>query len=402
MKALVYFLGVLFISILLHADGGMISSGGELLKDAQNPWWVKNTKEVKYCIDIDQTTMSANSTEISMLVTKALKFWKMEFNRPLSIVKNASVLNAYFNYAGVGTQEFIKVGCSGNEDLRLQFGYGTLNVEQKGYIKNISTQIGIAVRTSYDETNLRGRGYIYIGSDLGPNRFQAGPGIAVKPWSNQTLLYLAIVHELGHVFGIPHIGATYTLMSQQFLEYVVNESFAKYFKGIRLEKFEPYPFFFAPAQLLTHCSALVNDEVRSYLSIPANHKCLVLYPDPLSKEILVYSALDAESKFDKVGDVVRLKLNGQAGLGVTIIVNATQRIFPQITNSLSLVMGPGFVRKSGHGIFRDLKGNEKTLHLNLGSQGFELLGLVDDEIKTLISAPILIDSVQNSFGRVKP
>ena len=35
-------------------DGGWVGMGGELIKDARNPWFVKNTAEVFYCIKIER------------------------------------------------------------------------------------------------------------------------------------------------------------------------------------------------------------------------------------------------------------------------------------------------------------------------------------------------------------
>ena len=47
------FLLIIFFSQLTFA-GGWVSSGGELFSDAHNPWFVRNTKDVNYCVVVDE------------------------------------------------------------------------------------------------------------------------------------------------------------------------------------------------------------------------------------------------------------------------------------------------------------------------------------------------------------
>ncbi|MEQ1877820.1 MAG: hypothetical protein ABL958_14350, partial [Bdellovibrionia bacterium] len=85
MKYLWLVIAPLFFASTLFADGGMVSSGGDLLRDSHNPWWLGNTPIVRYCIEIDQPTVSASPQKIEEMVTRALEFWKTEFNRKLKI-----------------------------------------------------------------------------------------------------------------------------------------------------------------------------------------------------------------------------------------------------------------------------------------------------------------------------
>src|SRR4051794_30919586 len=59
--------------------GAWVSSGGELFKDANNPWFVKNTTTVHYCVNIDESSFSATREEAEVLVRKAIQYWKKEF-----------------------------------------------------------------------------------------------------------------------------------------------------------------------------------------------------------------------------------------------------------------------------------------------------------------------------------
>src|SRR3989344_2617793 len=64
-------------------DGGWVGMGGELFKDARNPWFVKNTKDVYYCIQLDKKDMSIDEASVSTAFTDAVNYWKGEFSRAL-------------------------------------------------------------------------------------------------------------------------------------------------------------------------------------------------------------------------------------------------------------------------------------------------------------------------------
>ena len=115
----------------------------------------------------------------------------------------------------LGTQTFSLVGCQeADVDLKILVGHGTLDNEQIGWLKKPEKYIGVTVRTDYDPIELRGQGFIYIASDLGPNSYTNTGGLVDKAWESEKLLKYAFLHEFGHVFGIPHRGNG--LMSQIF------------------------------------------------------------------------------------------------------------------------------------------------------------------------------------------
>src|SRR5262249_43703857 len=134
-----------------NSGSGWASSGGELLNDSQNPWWVKNTRAVQYCIDVDTVGFSASLDKAREAVEGALKYWKDQFATRIPFLPQAKENNALqviFDFMGIGTQEFSEVPCSGTEDLRFQFGYGTLSAEQLGHIADPRSYVGVTERTS--------------------------------------------------------------------------------------------------------------------------------------------------------------------------------------------------------------------------------------------------------------
>jgi hypothetical protein len=93
--------------------GAWSSGGGELVKDADNPWFLQNTKEVRYCIKVDRENFHVSEGAIDRSIHAALDYWKKEFAKA-------------FSPAGMvvlGTQKFLKTACSSGTDLAFQFGH---------------------------------------------------------------------------------------------------------------------------------------------------------------------------------------------------------------------------------------------------------------------------------------
>ena len=79
----------------------------------------------------------------------------------------------------------------------------------------------MTVRTFYDRRSLRGKGFIYMTPDMGTAK--RPKGIPENLWSSldSRVLYSALVHELGHVFGLPDSGVGNSLMNYDYMERLV-------------------------------------------------------------------------------------------------------------------------------------------------------------------------------------
>lgn len=184
------------------ASEGWISSGGGMLRDAKNPWWVKNTTSVTYCIRIDSESVSNEEAFVDKTFQEAVSAWRKDLE---SVKKSLREFGGMPDYdgSGVGIQEFKKISCDENPDLKLLLGYGALGEKERAYFTEPETYAALTVRTQYDRKTLKGKGFIYLGSESGPHRFHQDK--YKFPWRVGDVLGDALVHELGHVFGVPHL-----------------------------------------------------------------------------------------------------------------------------------------------------------------------------------------------------
>ncbi|WP_141735544.1 matrixin family metalloprotease [Oligoflexus tunisiensis] len=201
------------------ASAAWSSGGGGLFRDANNAWFVHNTDSVHYCISIDESQTSLSEEQVDRAFRKAVAYWQHEFS--FTNFATADVI--------ISTQTFVKIPCPKDPaapvDLVLQVGY--LTAAQKQEIKSYATYASLAVRTQYDEKNLRARGFLYLAPEKSLSTIQ-GYELTEDPWSghDQVLLYWTLVHELGHVFGLQHTGQTPSprnIMSYGFVEFILQK-----------------------------------------------------------------------------------------------------------------------------------------------------------------------------------
>ncbi len=220
---------VFFLFAIPQAIAGWVSvGGGELVSDVQNPWYLRNTTRVSMCIIVDADTFHVPDNDYLSLrrrVLTGIAYWKKEFSK-------AAIFPGINE---VATQEFVistfiikskspgvssgPSACPDDADIRLQFGW----LDQKQVeplakqVGNISRFIATTIRTEYDTVNMRGKGFIYFGADAGPRKMDVK--VIDVPWSvgKGYLIDLAIRHEFGHIFGVPHKGL-FSLMAADFLQ----------------------------------------------------------------------------------------------------------------------------------------------------------------------------------------
>src|SRR4051812_18291271 len=83
------------------AMAGWVSGGGELQTDASNPWFLENTRDVHYCIEI-APGFPHEKTRLKALIETAVSYWQDEFSR--SVITSADSLQ-------VATQRFWETEC---------------------------------------------------------------------------------------------------------------------------------------------------------------------------------------------------------------------------------------------------------------------------------------------------
>lgn len=155
---MMWFKNIVWIALLSASPaiaGGWISSGGEIVKDANNPWFLANTKHVTYCIAIASQGYPYDADQTEPFINDAFHYWQTEFART----------TPWFPEARVATQTFSRVDCNANPDIVFQMGFLT-NSQQK-VLENPEDYVSLAIRTDYDQVQLRGRGFIYISAESG-------------------------------------------------------------------------------------------------------------------------------------------------------------------------------------------------------------------------------------------
>ena len=203
----------------ISAMAGWSSGGGELLRDQINPWFLSNTKTVKYCIQIDEKNFGITLDSARSKVQKSILFWKDQL-KDLAYSNPPDSKNDF----RLGTQNFIEENCSSDTDLVFQLG--TLTDEQKQRLVQIDDLIGVTIRTDYDKVNLKGKGFIYIAPEQGPLK-PVSSDIIQNMWSTEdgVFLFPVLIHELGHVFGLRH-DDNVEFMSEDFVEDLLAKSSA--------------------------------------------------------------------------------------------------------------------------------------------------------------------------------
>ncbi len=276
-------LGVLSVALILTSSmsyaGGWVSGGGELLSDAQNPWWVKNTTEVRYCVEMDAANFGVGEARARHLISRAFRFWKNQFSK---------VTYADFagEHGGIATQAFIETDCDSSVDLKFQLG--TLSAEQIEKISDIGRFIGLSVRTAYDSARLHGRGFIYIAPQSGPLR-PTSDRLLPAYWSRDSHMrfYLTLVHELGHVFGLPHM-SDFAMMDEGFPDLAAsNPGNGWALMGAIFDKQVLFKFSLIHSEQMSFCFA--DREIP--VPIPG---------EPIGKRQKVFGELDLASSSDVV------------------------------------------------------------------------------------------------------
>lgn len=282
-----------------RANAGWNSGGGELIKDSNNPWFIQNTKNITYCVGVDEANFHVKLDHAEEIIADAFSYWKKEFAYSRSE-------NDGFEFK-VATQQFVKEDCSDSTDIRFQLGF--LTPEQTTKLSDIREFISRAIRTDYDRVHLKGKGFIYIAPEAGTLR-PTSTELADTPWqmANGKILLQVLIHELGHVFGIPHMGDqknVFSLMSADFPDFITEKNTAKFVTDT------PPPSFFGTYNngvLIDQCyeyNGGMPAKTRDLFNVSNKFKCLKVTAQNATLQqpghFEVYAREDKSSDFIKLG-----------------------------------------------------------------------------------------------------
>jgi hypothetical protein len=216
------------------ASGATSSGGGNGISNRSNPWFLENTTRVNYCVDVHEEDMGVTQEEGAQMVRRALDYWIANFAAARSDWYNQGQI-VPFGQVRLATQQFLEVPCPTEDapqpDIRFQLG--SLLPTQQITFGGDNELIGVAMRTDYDNQSMRGKGFVYVSPQSGPNR-SLSIGFSQEAWSTcgGCLLELVLKHEVGHVFGVQHSTSEVTadLMSAKLPAYLTLDSTVKEIK----------------------------------------------------------------------------------------------------------------------------------------------------------------------------
>ena len=185
----------------INVFAGTISGGGgKLIKFSQNPWFLENTKIVKICVKKYSGFGDVSEARLMQLIEQSLSEWKKAFSFAKDDYYKAGELEPYGELR-VATQKFV-YDCAGPD---IEFAFGGLTDKQKKSFPAFKDYVGAAVLTNYDLKQMSGTGFVYIAAmsgEFSPSTKHKHPD-AWKVDNNRFLKYV-LLHEIGHIFGIPH------------------------------------------------------------------------------------------------------------------------------------------------------------------------------------------------------
>lgn len=321
--------------------GNSSSGGGEVYGDTLNPWFLENTETVSYCVEVDPTNFGLPLTALTPIIESALNQWKTAFSDARKAQTPDNNLKPY-GMVRIATQTFVKEECSPSTSVRFQFGVLT-EQQRQDYLHNPTGVIAETIRTSYDRKNLRGRGFIYFAPESGPLR-PKGLKMAEHPWSflNGIILKQVLMHELGHMFGLPHSGTAEDLMGQDRPEYLVQkstidhmtakesaEALEKAFSEIQIFAFRfPYEQEDCSLDSAIFLAPVDQDPVFRFFGLPPTSKCHKFVF--LNDSIEIYSSDKEGQPYTLVGKTASTTPLNYGQPPMRIKISKAQQVFQKI------------------------------------------------------------------------
>lgn len=353
-------------------QGNWSSGGGEILEHAQNPWFLDGhgrPRPIRYCV-MSGTDFPIPLPDLENLVTRTFRWWNDQFSNAYYPENKFSVGDQTVNFqVSVNTSRYIKEEC--NKDTDLSFQFGTLTTEQQNEFQRLQVDltryVALTIRTDYSD-DLRGKGFIYISPDRGPNAFK-GQNIRPEAWTavdqyggdppvNEygSRLQSVLTHELGHVFGLAHADSNDSIMGARHAELIVSKPSAENIASrVALKS---AVFFPKAREFPDTCGNFEKTkDFRTFFEIPSEMDCFSIHLSLNS--LIVEMSENSDSPKIRVG-TAEFADGGQRRHKqlVTLWLPQTQKAFPNLPNYVSSLLGPAGSEVQHSAVFK-MEGSSK-------------------------------------------
>ena len=325
------------ISASLAFGGGNISGGGGTSKDLGNPWFIQNTRTVTYCIQHEEGWFSPDLEMQKRVTSEAFAYWKKEF----ALARRGG--DAF----QVGTQDFVyKETCYADwPDIHFHFGY----VDPYGDVPFYG-YVGLSLRRQYDPVLLKANGVVFLAPEVGRYDYMPRNMRVRRPWSlgNGGLFHKALVHELGHVFGLGHTDPSLskrTIMDATYLTELVQRA------DLWDAQIENIDSYFGQIESLQAAPTAPHGHGEEFFGVDADASLHYRVLSNRDMELFqVRDAVESPLPFGRI-TVDSVSLEADPAPAVTLYVTDQNTVFPTSAPE-KLLAGPSFPNYSVAGTYR--------------------------------------------------